>query len=280
MLANTGFTFVQVRNWHRDFLLKCPTGLINIKQFCTYYKSLMPVNFSDKSKTEIALKLFKLFDIDGDGYINYAEYLVSFWIRCQAPIKEKFTWLFNMFDTNSNGSMDYYELKCALTCCMNINDLDDLLEQLNEQKVKFFEKLRKSRTFVSTSSTVTSNDEEDDEAFYDDNSAFSPSFAFADIVDDRHHQYNIFSKTTNLLNDKLNELIMQLNDALTYNFYEYNKKSHAFNAKARSSNLNSKNLNQINFKRQDFINLCAKYKLLRKLLVPIDYFYEYELVEY
>jgi Ca2+-binding EF-hand superfamily protein len=279
VVANTGFTYEQIKNWHKEFLIKCPTGLINAKQFCTYYKSLMPLNFSERSKVEIALKLFKLFDIDGDGYISYAEYLVSFWIRCQAPIKEKFTWLFNMFDTNSNGRLDYYELRSALTCCMNINDLDDLLEQLNEEKLKYFRKINKSQTFIS-SSTITSNDE-DDEAFYDDNSALSPSFALSNATE-KSNGYNIFSKTTKLLNDKLDELIMQLDDALTYNFYEYNKKKPAFNTKPNRLDMKIKtcNINRINLKREDFIGLCSKYKLLRKLLIPIDYFYEYDLIDF
>jgi hypothetical protein len=255
----------------------------------------MPLNLNEKSKNEISLKLFKLFDIDGDNYINYAEYIVSFWIRCQAPIKEKFTWLFNMFDINKNGSLDYYELKQALSCCFDLNDLDELLEQLNTEKMNYFQKSNSNLTCISTASSIspstTTNgscaNDDDDEAFYDDNSAFSTrsNFNFIDATASdgssnhkpQHNKYTVFSKTAKLLDDKLNELIMQLDDALTHNFYQYNKKT-----SSSSSPITTKiplSMNRINFKRQDFISLCAKYKLLRKLLVPIDYFYEYDLVD-
>jgi Ca2+-binding EF-hand superfamily protein len=38
----------------------------------------MPTNLNNNSKMNLATKLFKVFDIDADGYLNFSEFLVSF----------------------------------------------------------------------------------------------------------------------------------------------------------------------------------------------------------
>ena len=44
VMDNTGFNKEQINFWFADFLKKCSNGYISKKQFCTYYKSLMPSN--------------------------------------------------------------------------------------------------------------------------------------------------------------------------------------------------------------------------------------------
>ena len=100
LLDNTGFTNEQMIRWHTDFLVKCTTGLITSAQFKAYYSLLLPERLADDARAEILDKLFGLFDIDGDGCLNFTEFLVSFWIRCKAPIREKYTWIFNMLDSD------------------------------------------------------------------------------------------------------------------------------------------------------------------------------------
>jgi len=100
LLDNTGFTNEQIIKWHTDFLTKCATGLITSNQFKDYYSFLLPETLVAEARQELLNKLFGLFDIDGDGCLNFTEFLVSFWIRCMAPIREKYTWIFNMLDSD------------------------------------------------------------------------------------------------------------------------------------------------------------------------------------
>lgn len=92
----------------------------------------MPDELNERNKEELIKRLFRLFDIDNDGYLNYAEFLLSFWIRCRAPLHEKFTWIFNMLDSDRNGALNYDELYTALRLCCNYVDLNLLVAHLRQ----------------------------------------------------------------------------------------------------------------------------------------------------
>jgi len=280
LLSNTGFNVEQIREWHKQFLRKCPTGFISKKQFCAYYESLMPSTLSNKSKNEVSCKLFKLFDIDQDDSLCFSEFLISFWIRCQAPVREKFTWLFNMFDTDHNDYLNYYEFRHAIECCLNLNDLDELLEMLYEDRTQFLHN-------YNMANGNTQQLEDIDEAFYEEHSAFTSksnllygdqmlnnmlSNSMTSVSEaQKYQQYNIYSKTTKLVNDKMNELMIQLD--LAANFYS---KKHSVEAMQACSTSFPYAFSTRNFKvfRETFVNLCDKYENLRKMLIPITYFYK------
>jgi Ca2+-binding EF-hand superfamily protein len=287
LINNTGFQSEQIRRWHVEFLNKCSSGLITNEQFKTYYRNLLPKNLNEKSKEEIIEKLFILFDIDGDGCLSFTEFLVSFWIRCKAPIKEKYTWIFNMLDEDRNGYLNYSELRNALTLCLNLNDLDELLEELNiEQNKKF-----KNKT-DSTSDECTDYNSDD----FDSKSS-SESFLFINTetlkTKNCSRKHDLYSQTVELIDDKLNETVHLLhNISQKYNqittsslscsstessFSYIGKKNSSFSYFSSDSldslnNIETNNCVQI--KRENFLQLCEKYKTFRKLLLPIKYFYE------
>jgi Ca2+-binding EF-hand superfamily protein len=130
LLANTGFNLEQIQRWYVEFKLKCARCLIEYDQFKIYYKSMLPEYLDHAKKERLIRNLFRLFDIDADGYLNFTEFLVSFWIRFKAPIDEKFTWLFNMFDLDRNGYLNQSEMTSAMSLCLNLDDLDRLLDTL------------------------------------------------------------------------------------------------------------------------------------------------------
>ncbi len=84
-----GFTREQIARWHADFLRKCPTGLVTARQFQAHYALLLPAHLAAPACRALPRKLFALFDLDADGRLNFAEFLLSFWVRCRAPLREK-----------------------------------------------------------------------------------------------------------------------------------------------------------------------------------------------
>ena len=287
LMDNTGFNCDQIKRWHVEFLNKCPTGLIKFDQFKAYYKILLPTNLCDESKEEIVLKLFQLFDIDADGCLNFTEFLISFWIRCKAPLREKFTWVFNMLDLDRNGYLSYFEMKHALSLCLNIKTLDTLLEQLNKEVNK--EKSSSKPVPIYVNDLSDFSDDEDD--FVDENS-------FSRLTTEEKLQQAIIllnllsqkNKSKNLQEVQQQEKEFFLNSIILF------EDSHQADLNVKSSKSQCRDkcmatmgsndcdslksaLNKIQITRENFIDLAEKFKLLRKLVLPIHNFYEDSLGE-
>lgn len=271
LLANTGFSVDQIHNWHQEFIDKCSNGLIGFEQFKSYYKLLLPGYLDKRQKEELIMKLFRLFDIDNDGYLNYSEFLVSFWIRCKAPIKEKFTWIFNMLDADRNGYLNYYELKQALTLCLNVNYVDQLIEQLNRELTAASKKFNKQsfiKQFLYDSSTS-------------DTSSSNVDTSESDSSDCDLDYYECYShvREQQSLDEKLNQIVLMLNILAKREDLATAAAVPTSNYYNRASVLlfNTPNINdlrRVNIDREQFIYLCERYELLRKLIVPIRHFYD------
>ena len=269
LMANTGFSEKQIKHWFSEFQKKCTTDFISYEQFKVYYNTLLPNYLTDNSKETLIKKLFSLFDIDWDGKLNFCEFLISFWIRCKAPVEEKFTWVFNMIDSDRNGSLSYIELRTALNLCLNLDDLDNFLQELNRDR-----KILAESVFFSSDDSDHSNED----------------------ITNQFKKYSLFSKTSDLVSDKLNEIIYLL-DLISKNrdaksneyasFYSDPSISSSFtsistrlDSSLKSFNCDkSKNsqLGKIQIRRDSFLYLCSRYMLFRKMLIPIKYFFEPDL---
>jgi Ca2+-binding EF-hand superfamily protein len=280
ILNNTGFSKNQIYRWHDDFMNKCKKGYVTFDQFSAYYSQLIHPTVNENSKNSIIEMLFRLFDIDGDCRLSFSEFIVSFWIRVKAPTREKYTWVFNMFDTDRNGSLSYAELKSALSLCLNLNELDKLLKSLSEQALMSYELSKSSAKYLnrfrSTNKNfdIDSDNLETDSDEYDTRSdtGFSSSLSSYDSSEAeslRHHKHS--HKSSKLLENKLNKIIMLMS-------YLSNPKAKAVSSShVRLSNLmqmNYKQRERVQIEREKFLDLCENSRPLRKLLVPISYFYE------
>ncbi len=317
LLDNTGFKPEQIQKWHSDFLIKCPSGYISFNQFKSSYKLLLPQDLNDKSKQVLISKLFSLFDIDGDGRLNFSEFLISFWIRCKAPIREKFTWIFNMFDLDRNGRLNYAELRNALNMCLNVDDLDELLEQLNNENLMRLSSIKQKlsnnnindyESNLDIIGCLNNNDNNNLSSLssIDNKNAYFNHYSASNNA----KKYDLFSRTAKLIEDKLNQTIHLLdltikNNNMTntdnnnnnseiyskFNASSSSSSSSSFNINSDSNyeiidscllyrvdsmtNLNFENeIKKIQIKREEFLDLCEKYKTFRKLILPIKNFYE------
>ena len=260
LMDNTGFNCEQIRRWHVEFLNKCATGLIKYDQFKAYYKILLPANLAEESKDEIVLRLFQLFDIDADGSLNFTEFLISFWIRCKAPIREKFTWVFNMLDLDRNGYLNYSEIMSALSLCLNVDTLNELLEQLNTE--------------------ILSMNSDSSEVDFSEETSYSRSSTEGKL----HQVIILLNLMSQNIRAKTLKEVKQEKDLFLSSivlFKDFNLESNKSPAKMSGSNLLEENhecvkntINKIQITRENFIDLTEKFKLLRKLVLPINSFYE------
>ncbi len=70
LVQNTDFTKQDILQWYADFKNRCPSGVLDKKNFIALYKQLLPGNtFYEQNYCEF---VFEAFDTDQNGYINFS----------------------------------------------------------------------------------------------------------------------------------------------------------------------------------------------------------------
>ncbi|CAF3197067.1 unnamed protein product [Rotaria socialis] len=105
--ALSGFTPEKVREWHSGFIKDCPSGKLNKKKFVEVYKQFYPTGKAEK----FCEYIFRAFDNDSSGNIDFCEFLIAISITAQEEPKKKLEWAFSMYDIDRNGFIEKKEMK-------------------------------------------------------------------------------------------------------------------------------------------------------------------------
>ena len=81
-----------------QFMKTCPNGEMTKAQFLKDEEGLM------------AESLFRVFDEDGSGSMDFTEYMLASNCTSLTKPEEKLTWIFNVFDEDGGGSIDIDEV--------------------------------------------------------------------------------------------------------------------------------------------------------------------------
>ncbi|XP_030437257.1 lysophosphatidylcholine acyltransferase 2 isoform X1 [Gopherus evgoodei] len=91
-------------------------GRIGMEEFAEYLK--LPVS-------DVLKELFLLFDRNGDGTIDFREYVIGLSVLCNpANTEETIQMAFKLFDVDDDGSITEEEFACILRSSLGIPDLD------------------------------------------------------------------------------------------------------------------------------------------------------------
>ncbi|RNA31173.1 Neuronal calcium sensor 2 [Brachionus plicatilis] len=123
--SNTNFNREKIIQWHNAFLIDCPNGKLDKKQFIKLYLQLEPTEGKAEKYAEY---VFKAFDSDHSGFIDFTEFLLAFNIRSKGNLEARLSWTFNLYDLDNNGQIDKKELKKmfqVLFTMLNVNKKDE-----------------------------------------------------------------------------------------------------------------------------------------------------------
>ena len=95
-----------IKTWYKGFKKNCPNGMLDKEQFVGLYKLFTPYSNTD----EYCDHIFRTFDKDKDGTINFSEFLLAINVMGNGSVEEKLMWSFKMFDIDENGSIDLDEM--------------------------------------------------------------------------------------------------------------------------------------------------------------------------
>ncbi|CAF1054399.1 unnamed protein product [Adineta ricciae] len=105
--THTTYSEKKIKSWYKGFMRDCPTGELTRESFIQIYKQFFP-----KGRAEnFCEHVFRAFDSDNSGKIDFKEFLQAINITSQGTPDRKLEMAFRMYDCNGDGSIDETEMR-------------------------------------------------------------------------------------------------------------------------------------------------------------------------
>lgn len=104
--ARTSYDDSTIKKWHKGFRIDCPSGHLTPRKFVEMYKLFFP----NGNAQEFCDHVFRTFDTDQNGYIDFKEFLLAINVTSAGSPTDKLKWAFKMYDVDGNGVIDLDEM--------------------------------------------------------------------------------------------------------------------------------------------------------------------------
>ena len=106
LAKSSGLQESQVKQYSEAFLRDHPDGKMKPKDFHDMIEKALPkLDTSNMEK-----HVYRIYDTNNDGYINFTEFMIIFFIMSDRSSEEVLTKIFRVFDVNSDGTITKKEM--------------------------------------------------------------------------------------------------------------------------------------------------------------------------
>ena len=103
---SSGLNADQVKEAFNSWVAEHPNGKMKPKDF----REMMSKALPKKDASKMEKHVFRIYDSNNDGYIDFSEFMLIFFIMSDGTPEEVLTKIFRVFDVNSDGSITQKEM--------------------------------------------------------------------------------------------------------------------------------------------------------------------------
>ena len=103
---SSGLNADQVKEAFNSWVAEHPNGKMKPKDF----RDMMSKALPKKDASKMEKHVFRIYDSNNDGYIDFSEFMLIFFIMSDGSPEEVLTKIFRVFDVNSDGSITQKEM--------------------------------------------------------------------------------------------------------------------------------------------------------------------------
>lgn len=145
--VDVDFTRDEIEQWFREYQGSLRKGLnkLTMTEFMEVYRSVF-----DGEPDDFVKHLFRSFDADKDGYVDFKEFIVGLCVSGSENVDTKLKWAFKMYDLDGNGSITRDEMAGMLRAIYKMVSPDnqrsqDSADEIEDLIVSFFDSADKNK---------------------------------------------------------------------------------------------------------------------------------------
>lgn len=150
LMSNTKFSRQELQRMYRGFKNECPNGTVDKDTFKKIYAQFFP--YGDSSL--YANHVFNVFDQDRDGKVSFEDFVTGLSVSLYGSREEKMKWAFKLYDLDGDGWITREELATvvhSVHCMMGLDSLSSTGGEemsIEEQVERLFELMDKNKDGV------------------------------------------------------------------------------------------------------------------------------------
>ncbi|XP_070607827.1 guanylyl cyclase-activating protein 3 [Erythrolamprus reginae] len=115
-------TAMENYQWYAKFMKECPSGQLTIYE-C---KKVLGLENTTTQADSYVEKVFNIFDTNKDGLIDFLELLAAINLVIRGKIDQKLKWYFKLYDIDGSGTIDRKEVISMLMAVQTINNNQEM----------------------------------------------------------------------------------------------------------------------------------------------------------
>merc|ERR1711974_553586 len=109
-VERTKFGEEKIVAWFKRFRKECPDGRLTRHHLRALFQKVFP----DGNASKITSHVFRIFDSDGNDFLDFKEFLMAIDIANRDTDEDKLKWAFRLYDMDNNGVIDMDEMAAII----------------------------------------------------------------------------------------------------------------------------------------------------------------------